>query len=385
MSTPKPWQYEPRHSRAGRAGRLATNPRARRGFTLIELLVVVAIIAMLISILLPSLQGAREQARAAVCGQRLHGIANGLHAYTTENSDWLPGYNTSGVRIRALRLSWNGAPQVLFQSSLPVQSWDWHTPLLTGEMELPSLRSKRFKLLLDEFRCPSQRFNSILYPGGLSASPDSQNFEDEGIWPAVSYLMPAHFQFVGQEQGGRLLGYMDNPSVSIPIFARSAPDDWEVVTEDYLPQITRVGAEARKIFVADGTRYLDVSQLLDHDVSPDPNWFGSFTSSGAWWAGSTAYGVKRGTPNWDGSPVSDGSPCDGQNLSLSYRHGSQLAGSSGDAHSNGGSINALFFDGHTERLSDKESRDAHLWYPTGSIVKKPSEGMTNLPLDFVIP
>ncbi|MBN2211809.1 MAG: prepilin-type N-terminal cleavage/methylation domain-containing protein, partial [Sedimentisphaerales bacterium] len=54
----------------------------KSGFTLIELLVVVSIIALLVSILLPALGQAREQAKRAVDASQLHTIGISLNMYT---------------------------------------------------------------------------------------------------------------------------------------------------------------------------------------------------------------------------------------------------------------------------------------------------------------
>ena len=74
--------------------------RARSGFTLIELLVVVAIIALLISILLPSLRDAREQAKVAKCLAHYRQLTVVTVQYFLDFDDnfpfWTPGH-TSGI------------------------------------------------------------------------------------------------------------------------------------------------------------------------------------------------------------------------------------------------------------------------------------------------
>lgn len=72
----------------------------RRAFTLIELLVVVAIIALLIAILLPSLGKARELSNRSACGANCRGIMQSFNVYAADNGDQYPtviGANSAGV------------------------------------------------------------------------------------------------------------------------------------------------------------------------------------------------------------------------------------------------------------------------------------------------
>jgi prepilin-type N-terminal cleavage/methylation domain-containing protein/prepilin-type processing-associated H-X9-DG protein len=74
----------------------------RRAFTLIELLVVVAIIALLITILLPSLALAREQAKQTVCASNQRQMGMAFNLYIQGNNDTYPAY-------RAKENEWAGA------------------------------------------------------------------------------------------------------------------------------------------------------------------------------------------------------------------------------------------------------------------------------------
>lgn len=70
---------------------LSRSRQVTRCFTLVELLVVIGVVALLISILMPSLSAARAQARRTICSSNLRELANANRYYADDGGVYVPG------------------------------------------------------------------------------------------------------------------------------------------------------------------------------------------------------------------------------------------------------------------------------------------------------
>lgn len=322
--------------------------KARRGFTLIELLVVVAIIALLIGVLLPSLAGARRAAWQISGANIQRQLALGSQMYASENRGYFPGINSSGLKAHNTGLG-IGVAEYLDKAnqdaSMPTQNYDWITPSVSAD-DLPLNRVHRMAYIFDKFRDPAMSQTVVPYTGGSAGHGTS----DAVAWVAAnpgrtlygtSFLMPAYFQWAGRSGFGTPIDYRDSSGAYIQ---QNAPFlNPFSVPDSYKPRMDAIQLSSEKVCVADGFRF-HAGSLIDIDMGINADIYGSFASSSPCFVRSRAYSraTDPGSSNVAG----------GAQIPLSYRHN--------------GRMNVTFWDMHGDSLTDTESRNPIHWFPSES-------------------
>ncbi len=126
----------------------AHRPKKQSGFTLVELLVVIAIIGVMVGLLLPAVQAAREAARRMQCSNNLKQIGLALHNYESAFKVF-PAQSSGpsqGENFNARRGSWFTASLAFFEQGTLQDSYKsdlhWHDPGNSAAVmtEVPTLR-----------------------------------------------------------------------------------------------------------------------------------------------------------------------------------------------------------------------------------------------------
>lgn len=138
-------------------------------FTLIELLVVIAIISLLVSILLPSLNQAREIAKSTVCKTHLQQIGVAMQLYGHESNGYIPSW----------ALKSTGEHWEMEKSKVP-----------SGWIHLGLLFSLKFAEMPSLFICPNQAESPIIKQYGFGEN--SYNWGNAGYWYFAG--SPKYFQ-----------------------------------------------------------------------------------------------------------------------------------------------------------------------------------------------
>lgn len=275
----------------------------RRGFTLVELLVVIGIIALLISILLPSLNKARESAKSVQCLSNLRQIGITMQMYVLENKGVLPfGY-------------WSGGPTF---DTFTAKETEWTNLLITlygvdGATYQDNADNGGFEAISREvFKCPSAESGTA--PTQYSAHP-------------------------------RLMPYLDLPDPDPSASSGMKPY-----------KIARISDSSSTLLVADASLRPMVGGGLTWGAQSTLRRLDWLLPDGFRGYESDPYMLEplaRNIPDFFDRNVSAGPNVDGVDNAgnLRFRHGSQ------ESNNMGGRANILFVDGHADGQAASRSLD----------------------------
>lgn len=314
--------------------RMRTKPTVQRGFTLVELLVVIAIIGILVALLLPAVNAAREAARKTQCKNNMKQIGVAINTYVEANKVFPPGrfgcsanaQTECGCSSTSPVIERNGASgfvallpymeeKSLYSKMRPdlggVFNWTYAPVWSTDERN--TLTTARPRV----FICPSSSSQATCEK--CKVSP--YNFGN----PSETTAGTGNYALCGGSQGPTW-GFSSNAAVCTNdgLFSYRIRRKIKSVTDGI-----------SKTFAAGEVRFVD-----------DPN------ANNFWAYGSMNENTLRSTASELNSPLCDPSnprPCGAETQTFGW--GSQLNGSFGSEHPGGGHF--VYADGHVSFIQDE--------------------------------
>ncbi len=253
----------------------------KQGFTLVELLVVIAIIGILIALLLPAIQAARESARRMQCKNNLKQIGLGVATHLNEQGHFPTGGWGWG---------WSGDPDRGFQAKQP-GGWLYNILPFTemkpvhdfGISNNQKGRTQTAQSIISFFSCPSRR-PSILYP--YAGSSPMANIDDPST---VKVVAKADYAGNGGDNYTSYPDYGSAKGSSSDIYSNSSTYLWKLYYNPHPTPAYSSGA-TYGIFYAHGfiktsdvkvgtahvylggEKYMNPDHYLDSDTDDDQPW-----------------------------------------------------------------------------------------------------------------
>lgn len=198
---------------------LTVQSRRGLGFTLVEMLLVITIIAIVVSITIPALGGARETSRRIACLANLKSMGTGLQAYMNDSKDLLP-------RVRPIHDP-NGNQNDMSLLDVMVS----YLAIPAPEREDPTNPNSPWIHVADVLKCPSDRVGK---DAATNFEPlwRSSGFSYEYL--AGEMMVFAEQMTVVDPQKGTTLLYNDPKWRDLPVVLDN--DDWHTGRKGGVPR-----------------------------------------------------------------------------------------------------------------------------------------------------